>query len=949
MNTLLDKIFWWRYVFISMVFLLPNLVNATIKLVENFEDPGFSIEKWIVNKNSIASIERRTEAVANKLTTQSHGSKSLFISDPNDFSYVSMYKIFENNAVEYMIEFYILICDNRTAPINSFSLCILWNANAEKKTDITLILDTLGRHDHQFAIHVIDSWGMHEAVAFIDSMNRWYKLQIYRHTNDRNTVVDFYLDGDRKGTYTPMNTNYVSDKIVFGTLSADHFATGELFYDDVSVSTPPIGEHPRLLFKGKTEIDKIRNRKTDTNSTILGKSFKQMSDKLCDYARRWLNNPDVYQVHWESAGAETVWCYYPYAQPKPHNLYTDYIYWNTISRKILWALQTWAFVSFLCPDNALGDSCAAKAESALVSLSSKWRQWTDPQRGTVWTTLDTGYLVLAIALAYDMIFDKLNNYQRMTIENSLRILGLEQLYHNATKSTHGNDPESWPNGYAVQNSALGVGSIVLTPIDSAVVHTVLDRTHAFFNNSIVCDTMGGYVEGISYGSMAIGEFILFCEAYSRNPTCSDPGPYVVDSAYLKQYSYWRLYSLIPGGQQEVNFCDSWALSEWHHFDEVIRLAAVYQDSIIQWYLAKKGDYDPNNASFGYRYRFAPFLWLDDVLGVHTPDVLPHYRYFPNIGWLEFKTGWQNGDCILALRSGHGHTQGNCYNHCHYDVNHFIFGKDNRWLIADAGYGKKYAQWHNVVTLDDDSVQNYHGNGKVNGHYMCTEYNYSYISLDAADCYDNIDKYQREIVFCMDSTPFVVLFDKIVCSDNDPHDINWWLHTFSNTRYDKNESICLFDDQSYLDIRILLPEVTHVSIEDSVLGNSIFRFINVASENSNKAEYLVVLLPHEGKSPSAEMVMGDNLIGARVFNTLVMFCDTTAEIHGCYGGAYEVSINTSLLNIICNFEPNKTYIITSKKESHSDVVTELQTNHIGILSFRFAKTGKWKFFITRAHD
>ena len=241
-------------IFAVLIITVP--LTGTILLRNTFEEWEGSLN-WTISVSGNGDVLSDVEDQVNEYQTQAHGRWSIRIKDPDGSSYASMSKNITNSSSEYMIEFYMWIRSDH-ATIDSFPLCVLWNVvlpetlypDYRYKTDISLILDTVDvpPNGHPFKILVEDSTGI-QFAAYIDSTDRWYKIQIYRYVSSSDTVVTLYLDGDSIDTYTPMNKDKVSNKISLGTTQADSLADGEVFYDDVIVSTPPVGEHPRLLFE----------------------------------------------------------------------------------------------------------------------------------------------------------------------------------------------------------------------------------------------------------------------------------------------------------------------------------------------------------------------------------------------------------------------------------------------------------------------------------------------------------------------------------------------------------------------------------------------------------------------------------------------------------------------------------------------------------------------------
>ena len=148
-----------------------------------------------------------------------------------------------------------------------------------EKTDVSLFLHESG---DSFLVYLEDSAGIQQDVATIDSTDRWYKIQIYRHISGSDTVVTLYFDGDSIDTYVPMNKNKVSNKISLGTTVENLNANGEIFVDDLIItgfSETEYGSHG-VSEKMETMITQIQNLTTQINDYDTFKQYFTRDDVL---------------------------------------------------------------------------------------------------------------------------------------------------------------------------------------------------------------------------------------------------------------------------------------------------------------------------------------------------------------------------------------------------------------------------------------------------------------------------------------------------------------------------------------------------------------------------------------------------------------------------------------------------------------------------------------------
>jgi len=231
----MNKILQIVFICVVTMVLAPVLLNATILFRNDFEDSTWG--GWTVSVNGNGDRALRSENLLNDYASQAHGDFSLWIQDPNDTSYANAYKTFTNSASEYMTEFYLWIYHTH-AHIDSFPLCVLWNVPSglgiSHRTDIALVLDTVitPPDDQIFIIRAQDANGFHTA-CYLDTsdLDTWHKIQIYRKPPEAPlpAKVVLYFDGDSIGTYSPINSNYVTNKISLGTTQADSLSDGEVF------------------------------------------------------------------------------------------------------------------------------------------------------------------------------------------------------------------------------------------------------------------------------------------------------------------------------------------------------------------------------------------------------------------------------------------------------------------------------------------------------------------------------------------------------------------------------------------------------------------------------------------------------------------------------------------------------------------------------------------------
>jgi hypothetical protein len=752
------------HITILFLFSFALQVNGTILMRNTFESFEGALD-WNSNSGGNGIVQKLAEDTVT-FQTQRHGGWSLHIYDPNNTSYANAYKNFTNSSSEYMVEFYIWIYQSH-APIDSFPLCVLWDippVGAPKMTDLALVIDTvLTPPDEQlYAIHVEDASGFHNNQIYLSSsdIDTWHKIQIHRHPSLITDAVDLYFNGDTVGTYTPMNLNYKSTKISLGTAAPDSLSDGEIYYDDVIVTSPPLGAHPRLLFDDDF-VDTLKERMDDDSSTISF-SYKDIWTKIDSMVS------NVYYPKDTIFGAYGDIIVYPFPQPKSHSDTTTEN-WNSLANELEFRLNLLSFY-YLMEDDTL---CMKRVRAMLMSFCNDWQQWTDPDYYTgsgQYCLLDTGFLMWGISLAYDMLYDSLTAYERMNVQNALISLGLNQAYLRALYQT--SQPWAWPNANMQMMSGLGIGTLVT---DSAGLSAYLDSAESkvtqIVNKSWVCDDSGGWSEGASYAGFGTRYLAAFMQADTALENS------LKNTNFVKNYAKWRIYCMLPVESNfvpnvkkpgAVNFCDCHHVSmRWT--SSIYRFAALHQDSLAQWYISQR----PMVVSWDFLGYFFTFLWFDEDLEDLAPSNLPKWHLFEDIEWAIFRTGWTTNDYVFAMKGD------SIKSHTHHDRNSFLFGMGGRWFIGDWGYQNKPQRdssllYHNVLVVGSDTLSNRYSKGEISEFYGCSDY--GYLLGDASACYDELDTWTREVVFLMDGGHFVVK-DWVKAESGQVDTLRWQVNTY----------------------------------------------------------------------------------------------------------------------------------------------------------------------------
>jgi len=815
------------------------------------------------------------------------------------------------------------------------------HADYYEETLNLIIIDSVGAHSYAYTTTVMvllaqSGWTDNHTL-------RWHKLQIHKLEN--SSTIDLYVNGDVIGTYSSISGTNHPDSFLIGTEEVTQ--NGEGFWDDFIITTVPDGEHPRLLFT-QSDIEGLRIRATDNDSTALGYSYEEMANKLIELADSCMSNDFFRHPHSYEYDMD-----YPFPQPQPSDS-SVYRSWLAINREIEAWFQVLSF-AYVIADNS---DYAERADSILLSVSNKWSQWTNMQWGPQtpsgahpYTSYDAAHLVASIALAYDMIFDQLADYGKMTIQNSLLSLGVNQDYLVSLSPEDWDDNPSWhPNGYAAIYSAMGLASLAIddSTVSSTYDNIAKERIGHILDEPTVCDPQGGWIEGITYGEYGTDYIVAYLDAERRVRANN-----LFQKSYLRNYPEFRMYCTVfgenPGPKvkvnAEVNF-EKYNMGAWFANEGVMYLVSENMNNYGQWYLANSFVKWPvwTNADSNHciqliqRYfLFGPFLWFDKELAPTFPDTLPLGMCAQGIGWGILRNGWDSENKVLALKSGKLTGGDRVGTNCHYAQNNFIYGSDGEWFIEDWGADNekymRYPDWHNVILING-TQSDFAEDGEIIKFYTSDEY--GYIMGDNSNCDSHLNKWLREIVM-VNNHGFIVVKDDIVC--NDSVMIDWRIHSAAETlNIDcDGDSIKITKGENYLFGKVLEPEGTEWSVvpDDSV---NEWKHISIVPDDSiQQVKYLVPFSISDTSASQPEIIKieGTTMLGARIHTDstdgVIMFGNEDFVEMVEYELAY-TGVDSSL-NVLVDLIPDTTYkVIVRDKDMNTLSMEELLSTDQGTMSF-----------------
>ena len=440
--------------------------------------------------------------------------------------------------------------------------------------------------------------------------------------------------------------------------------------------------------------------------------------------------------------------------------------------------------------HATGDETYAEiAKKWLLTFSSY------PTRSTPDRTLNgywIGAYILSLSSGYDMLYPLLSRADRKKIVDHIAALvelGCNQIY----------DTKIWWAGINLHHdqwipvALIGLGAVTIYD-EVPEAHKWLSRCidQVKYNLDLIYD--GGWPEGVACWCYNMAPTFMFAEAL-KNLGMEN----LFEHSALRNATEYRLYNWLRGNNNYIYHSDSHLYGRYGPIGGASchlmrKLAAEYQDGYAQWLADQDEPFDvayfkdpkplPENWQFGgpYSFRIHPcagwnFLWYDPVVKPKSPDDLPLHRYFPNLGLIIVRSGWDEKDVVFTFNAGPigGHKgykrimEGDerlalSIFHIHPLNNDFNLYVNGNYLAVPPGYGAIASEFHNTLTVDG-STQFWHPKYKSEMRIHDFQDDYAYFVGDGTDSYPesfNLDRWFRHVAYFPPNV--FIMCDELVTTD-----------------------------------------------------------------------------------------------------------------------------------------------------------------------------------------
>jgi len=332
--------------------------------------------------------------------------------------------------------------------------------------------------------------------------------------------------------------------------------------------------------------------------------------------------------------------------------------------------------------------------------------------------LSASWLLFGLGLSYDWIKDHLTGEERQKFLDKLILQGNKIFDYGQENFGHCWSTNFWQNHNWINYSGLLTTACAIRD-DYKGAQVWVDEIHDNFDK--VFDYLpedGSNYEGTVYWRYAMNFFLNAAELIR-----TDGGTDHFQSDFLKNTFDFQLYQFAPNWEENIGFGDVHDKRSSHSICAYYKIASEYQNGQAQWL----GDLVQERFIFREAYEskifpgilpeaFLELIWFNPKIKPQPPEGLPLTKYFPDLGLVVMRSGWDRNATHLSFKSSPpgGHKQWKMsweldrkndwftrsLTHYHVDFNSFILVHNDSYLVIDEGYNRtSKAEIHNLVTVD----------------------------------------------------------------------------------------------------------------------------------------------------------------------------------------------------------------------------------------------------------
>lgn len=349
--------------------------------------------------------------------------------------------------------------------------------------------------------------------------------------------------------------------------------------------------------------------------------------------------------------------------------------------KLPWLAMAYAFTG----DEAFAEKALAWMD--LFALAPKWGSDKD---------VGAAHVLFGMAVAYDWLHGAIAAEKRLRFRKAMarRAETLDDLLKNKG-AWWARDPLQNHN-HACAMALVAAGAALEGEIPSAG-RWLQD---GFEDIELVLQVMprdGASFAGVGYWSYSLDSLLKGIMAAAPQRGLSE----AKNSPYLRNTAMFRLYASLPGYAQCVDYADSPRIDYKGPGHQLRALARIFKDSRAQWLADRIESARGSNAKFSW----LDILWYDPSVRPKSPEDLPTYRWFPDLGLLLSRTSWTGEGRLAWFKAGPAQGRAALNRglwtgaHIHPDAGSYGLYSRGDWVVQDDGYvERKLTSNHNTLII-----------------------------------------------------------------------------------------------------------------------------------------------------------------------------------------------------------------------------------------------------------
>ncbi|HEX4248667.1 MAG TPA: DUF4962 domain-containing protein [Pseudonocardia sp.] len=333
--------------------------------------------------------------------------------------------------------------------------------------------------------------------------------------------------------------------------------------------------------------------------------------------------------------------------------------------------------------------------------------------------LDAGWLLHGLSLAYDWLGDALPEPERTALRDKLILQG-DRVYQYAV-DTEGTwwSSSYWQNHNWICYAGLTTAGYALRHEHPPAWQWTERARHNFRAVAELLPADGSGSEGVVYWRYGVPWLAVAFDIIRDQ----DGEDLFQACAFLRHTFFYRLHQSAPGWEYIVDHGDCHDRRSGHSLALYHKLAGEYRIPQAQW-LAERvrtgflgREWHESGVKPGVRADgYLELLWYDPTVPSESPETLPTSAYFPDLGLVAARTGWQDDAVLLSFKAspGGGHRAWETSHrmraqsgwetlnagHHHPDANAFVLIGHGAPLAVEDGYANaKMAANHSLVLVD----------------------------------------------------------------------------------------------------------------------------------------------------------------------------------------------------------------------------------------------------------